>query len=106
MPFAELDALYRHIFSQVGDIATALGFIAYHIIVQPSYSSSYSMKDVFYFFDIAEDDAESVLAPLTSVLTHDADKDNLVFYHASLPDFLQDQARSQDYHISEETWGY
>ena len=62
------------------------------------------MRQVFYFFDIAEDDAESVLAPLISVLRYDPDRDSLVFIHASLPDFLLDKGRSQDYYISTQVW--
>ena len=99
-PFAELDVLYRHIFSQIEDITSVLGLLAYAILGSVS-----NMKRAFYFFGIAEDDAESVLAPLISILSYDPVQDMLVFYHASLPDFLQDQGRSQDYYISTQVWG-
>ncbi len=99
-PFAELDALYRHIFSEVDDIKTVLRFLAYRIV-----SSYPSMKKVFYFFDIAEGDAESVLAPLTSVLRYDAELDSIFLNHASLTDFLQDKGRSQYFYISACAWG-
>ncbi|KJA22368.1 hypothetical protein HYPSUDRAFT_655818 [Hypholoma sublateritium FD-334 SS-4] len=95
-PFAELDALYRHIFLQVEDIAAVLGILAYSIL-----GSINDLGTSAYFFDITADDAESMLAPLTSVLHCDAEWDEIVFHHASLPDFLRDKERSQEFCISE-----
>ncbi len=95
-PFAELDALYRQIFSQVKDITTALGILSYAIIGSFTY-----LRTIAYFFNITEDDVESILAPLTSVLFCDTEQDEIVFHHASLPDFLKDKERSQEYCISE-----
>ncbi|KJA20969.1 hypothetical protein HYPSUDRAFT_203360 [Hypholoma sublateritium FD-334 SS-4] len=96
IPFAELDALYRHIFSQVDDIATTLGFLAYGILVP-----DHTVHEIMYFFDITPDDVENILAALTSVLSRDMGQDKIVFYHASLPDFLMDKERSQEYCISD-----
>ena len=57
-PFAELDALYRHIFSHVDDIAIALKILAYAILV-----SFHSVRKMLYLFDITAEDAESILGP-------------------------------------------
>ncbi|KJA20958.1 hypothetical protein HYPSUDRAFT_763836 [Hypholoma sublateritium FD-334 SS-4] len=95
-PFAELDALYRHIFSQVKDIAPALRLLAYNILGSVTY-----VKRAFYFFDIREDEAESIFAPLASVLSYDAETARITFHHTSLPDFLKDKERPQEYCISE-----
>ncbi|KJA22366.1 hypothetical protein HYPSUDRAFT_41006 [Hypholoma sublateritium FD-334 SS-4] len=95
-PFAELDALYRHIFSQVADIAIALRILAYAI-----FGAMKDLHTIAYFFDIAEGDAECIMAPLTSVLSCDADQNKIFFHHASLPDFLMDKERSQEYCVSE-----
>ncbi|KJA20938.1 hypothetical protein HYPSUDRAFT_42541 [Hypholoma sublateritium FD-334 SS-4] len=95
-PFAELDALYRQIFSQVKEITTALGILSYAILGSFTY-----LRTIAYFFNITEDDVESILAPLTSVLFCDTEQDEIVFHHASLPDFLRDKERSQEYCISE-----
>ena len=97
-PFAELDMLYRHLFTQVDsdDRATALRFLAYAILIP-----LHSMQIMLHFFDVVEEDMECILAPLTSVLFHDEEQDKIVFHHVSLPDFLQDKDRSQEYCISE-----
>ncbi len=97
-PFAELDILYHHLFTQVNrdDIATALRFLAYAILMP-----LHSIQTMLRFFDVTEGDMECILAPLTSVLFHDEELDRIVFHHVSLPDFLQDKDRSQEYCISE-----
>lgn len=93
-PFAQLDALYRHIFSQVDDLPTVLDLLTYVIFVKPL-----SLKWPLQFLQLTEDDAQSVLAPLASILVCDLEKDAITFLHASLPDFLLDGARSQEYCI-------
>ncbi|KJA20944.1 hypothetical protein HYPSUDRAFT_763685 [Hypholoma sublateritium FD-334 SS-4] len=94
-PFAELDALYRLIFSHVDDIATALGIVVYALLIP-----SYHIQEVFSFFGITDDDGESILAQLSSVLSCDMDRGKIIFHHASLPDFLWDKERSLEYCIS------
>ncbi len=95
-PFAELDALYRHIFSQVEDITTVLRILAYGLFCPYQH-----LEVMSYFFRITEEDTESMLASLTSILSCDTDTHTIVFHHASLPDFLWDKERSQEYCISE-----
>ena len=95
-PFAELDALYRHIFLQVQveDISAVLRLLSYSIFALDS-----SLGLIAYFFAMTEADVESILAPLTPVLSCETGR--ITFHHASLPDFLWDRNRSQEFCISE-----
>ena len=92
-PFAELDALYRHIFLQLEDTEAALCILAYSLLGQYD-----NLHNTAYFFGIAEEEFESILAPLTSVLSCETDR--IAFHHTSLPDFLWDKERSREYCIS------
>lgn len=94
-PFVELDALYMHILSQVEDIQPVLELLAYTIFCGAKFS------EMLYFFQLPVDDAEVLLAPLTSVIILDLETDMLRFLHASLPDFLKNRDRSGAYCISE-----
>ena len=93
-PFAQLDALYRHIFSQVADLPIALDLLAYRIFGRATLSGT------SHIFEMSEDDVQSILAPLVSVLSCNVDGNDITFRHASLPDFLRDKARSQECCIS------
>ena len=94
-PFAELDALYRHIFLQVEDITTVLRMLTFTLIADYTH-----LDQQAYFFNITKEDTKSILAPLTPVLSCDH-RGRITFHHASLPDFLWDKERSQEYCISE-----
>ncbi|KJA20931.1 hypothetical protein HYPSUDRAFT_763421 [Hypholoma sublateritium FD-334 SS-4] len=93
-PFAQLDALYHHLFSQINDLPFALDLLAYAIF------GSRKIADLKLIFQVTEDDIQSLLAPLTAVLFCDLENDLIVFRHASLPDFLCDKKRSQECCIS------
>ena len=94
-PFAQLDALYQHIFSQVDDLPTTLEFLAYWILGRPHILSIAS-----YFFELEEQEVESMFVPLASVVLCDWEEGDITFHHASLPDFLRDEARSGAYCIN------
>ncbi len=81
-PFAQLDALYQHIFSQVDDLPTTLELLAYWI-----FGNSSSIYIVSHFFELEESEVESVLLPLASVVLCDMEKGYITFHHASLPEF-------------------
>ncbi len=94
-PFAQLDALYKHIFSQVDDLDRT-----YHLLAWNMFSEHYSPISFGYF------DQHEILAlsiDLTSVLTCAA-HGRITFLHASLPDFLLDQTRSQEYYLDKSLW--
>ncbi len=94
-PFAQLDALYRHIFSQVDDISTTLQFLAYSIFTYQT-----DIRNILHFFDLGDADVQSIVAPLASILRYDPVWGKINFYHASLPDFLRDKGRSGEYCIN------
>lgn len=94
-PFAQLDALYRHIFSQVEDISATLQFLAYLI-----FTFQTDIRNVLHFFALGDADVHNIAAPLASVLRYDLVWGKIIFYHASLPDFLRDKGRSGEYCIN------
>ncbi len=97
MPFAQLDALYQHIFSQVHNISQVTEILA--AVILGVISAKEIIKDTI---GIAYDDIDIALADLASVVSYDTDF--ITFLHASLPDFLLDQSRSQQYYIDKGLW--
>ncbi|KAF8198466.1 hypothetical protein BJ912DRAFT_951483 [Pholiota molesta] len=96
-PFAQLDALYQHIFSSVDDIEGTLPVLAYSILMRHT-----DIPMITKFLGLSEGTVETALVDLTSVI---ACKDGHVIYlHASLPDFLLDATRSQQYHVNPVKW--
>ncbi len=94
-PFAQLDTLYQHIFSEVYDIAFVTEILAVAILGN---TKGYIWDEL----DITKDDIAVALADLTSVLSYE--KEKITFLHASLPDFLLDESRSQQYYIDKGFW--
>ncbi|KJA20352.1 hypothetical protein HYPSUDRAFT_167075 [Hypholoma sublateritium FD-334 SS-4] len=98
-PFAELDALYRHIFSQVRDIARTTLILVYFIL------GNATLRRCAEVLDISQADIHIALADLTSVVSVSSTKNGEIrFLHASLPDFLLDRARSQEFYIDRAYW--
>ncbi len=97
MPFAQLDSLYQHIFSRVHNITRVTEILAAAILgVSPD-------KEIInHTIGIASDDIDIALADLASVVSYDTG--DITFLHASLPDFLLDQSRSQQYYIDKGLW--
>ena len=94
-PFAQLDALYYYIFSQVDDIPKTLELLAYIIFGKPP-----DLTTPLHFFELEVADIQTMLAPLASVLVCNTSANTLIFRHASLPDFLCDKTRSRNYCIN------
>ncbi|KJA14536.1 hypothetical protein HYPSUDRAFT_431298 [Hypholoma sublateritium FD-334 SS-4] len=92
-PFAHLDALYRHILSQMQDTKTTTEILAYTILGKRT-----NIVSVANFFDVPTANVHVALSDLASVIA--CKGRDICFLHASLPDFLLDQARSREYHIS------
>ena len=66
-PFAQLDSLYRHIFSQVHNISRVTSILAVEILSGMPYSQQYICE----MLDISRDDIDVALAELTSVISYD-----------------------------------
>ncbi len=96
-PLAQLDALYRHIFSQVQNLQVVMNVLAYVIIGKTS-----SIKHVAQFFRMTARDVNEAMADLVSVA--DCSNGNVRFLHASLPDFLLSRERSERYYIDSSEW--
>ena len=95
-PFAQLDALYQHIFFQVHDITRATEILAARM-----FHGAYKF-DICNNLDITNDDITVALGDLTSVVLYD--EDQITFLHASLPDFLLDESHAQQYYINKGLW--
>ncbi|KAF8171695.1 hypothetical protein BJ912DRAFT_1148436 [Pholiota molesta] len=96
-PFAHLDALYQHIFSQVEVLDKVLEIIAFVII-----SAIVDIEVIDSAFLLEPGELDVLFTDLTAVIlceppTHSYPE--LKFLHASLPDFLIDKSRSEQYHI-------
>ena len=92
-PFAQLDVLYRHILSQIQDADRTFLILAWAI-----FNPDHSIENGFSSCDIVV-----LLADLASVLCY-SKEDGFRFLHASLPDFLLDQTRSQEYYLDKKIW--
>jgi hypothetical protein len=91
-PFAHLDALYQHIFSEVEALDKVLDIIGYVIASEQTF-----IKHIQKAFLLEAGELDVLFTDLTAViLCNDSD---LKFLHASLPDFLIDKTRSEQYHI-------
>ncbi|KJA13077.1 hypothetical protein HYPSUDRAFT_50020 [Hypholoma sublateritium FD-334 SS-4] len=111
-PFAQLDALYRHIFSRVVDIEATSLVLAWEMFTpkKESYRHATCIPDVFSSWEadtacgsMTNAEIKVALAALTPVLTY-TDYGGIRFLHASLPDFLLDQKRSQAFYIDQAAW--
>jgi hypothetical protein len=97
-PFAHLDALYQHIFSQVEHLDKVLDILAYLVIIKYPYISL--IEEALGYGGL-----EVYLADLTAVIKYDPNTvEEISFLHASLPDFLRDKTRSEKYHIDIEEY--
>ncbi|KJA17026.1 hypothetical protein HYPSUDRAFT_46811 [Hypholoma sublateritium FD-334 SS-4] len=98
-PFAQLDALYRHIFSQVPDLEVTSLILVWSML---TYAHN-SVENCAEFVGLQTSEVHVALFPLQSVVDCTSAGD-IHFLHASLPDFLLDSERSQEYHINLSTW--
>ncbi|KJA24184.1 hypothetical protein HYPSUDRAFT_214655 [Hypholoma sublateritium FD-334 SS-4] len=92
-----LDSMYHYIFSQLKDLPQAMLLVSFVILAE-----IVSIPVMSSFFDISIPSIRTTLGGLASVIN--CQEDNLVLLHASLPDFLLDEARSGAYHINPKEW--
>jgi hypothetical protein len=97
-PFADLDALYQHIFSRVKRLDTVRNVLAFHLIT----SDNFWIRSFENVFQLAAGELEVLFADLTAVIRCSADTpyDVMKILHASLPNFLLDKSRSGEYYIN------
>ncbi|KAF9531513.1 hypothetical protein CPB83DRAFT_108404 [Crepidotus variabilis] len=101
MPFAELDALYTHIFSTVQDIGYTMDIIAAIFILDDDDDclSSANIDDLLSF---KPGETEMCLSQLASVIECSSDTGEIIVLHASLPDWLFDYRRAGQFFIHRE----
>ncbi|KAF5328696.1 hypothetical protein D9619_011484 [Psilocybe cf. subviscida] len=95
-PFSQLDAMYSYIFSQGKNPVAIRNIFAMHLTagtIHQYFSKDFFEKLLATKYDFAA--AESILSPLSSIVRLERGKfTKLVFYHASLGEFLLDESRS------------
>jgi len=93
LPFAELDALYRHVLSSVEETTTTVQIVATALTLR--YRASLAkLSDIL---DLSPRDIKLHLIDLGSLV--ECGNDFLKILHASLGDFLFDESRSQELYI-------
>lgn len=96
-PFAQLDALYQHIFSRVQNMERVAMILAY-VWLDNHYEADCSKN-----LGIPKEEICILFSDLTSVISCNANG-AISFLHASLTDFLFDQSRSKQYYIDIAAW--
>jgi hypothetical protein len=103
MPFGELDALYRHIFTSVEDRETVLLILGFYLLstsTRFSNSLMYNiMGDLEHFLLLSRGDINMLFADLSSLVIISSSNPYIHILHASLEDFLRDLARSKEFYI-------
>lgn len=98
-PFAQIDAMYLYIFSQARNLDNLKTIFALHFISSAYnflYENSRNLLNDFVPATCDVTVVESLISAVVSIvrLENKTDDIQLIFYHASLGDFLQDEARS------------
>ena len=112
LPFAELDALYMHIFSTFPkeNLDTMLFILGLLILQHPPLTHSWrgplpftQVWSIRTFLSLEPGDLEILLRDISSILKfHDwATNYNIWITHASVTDFLLDPRRSKEFHINQ-----
>ncbi|KAF9475306.1 hypothetical protein BDN70DRAFT_258572 [Pholiota conissans] len=100
-PFANLDELYKYIFSRVEQLDVVKNILS---MMLSKWECAYSVSKIKEFealFSLQAGDLESLLANLAAVVHCVPNTTTEVkFLHASLGDFLLDQSRSGEYYIN------
>ncbi|KAF5321277.1 hypothetical protein D9619_000214 [Psilocybe cf. subviscida] len=91
-PYAELDALYGHIFSQIRDVEKVLTVLSLERMHSQYAFSAYLVLILSEFIGVRIEEIKFWLRPLVSLLVWE--KDAIRYMHASLPDFLLNPSRS------------
>jgi len=95
LPFAELDALYTHIFTGVEEIEPVLEILSLLLL---SLTSSPLLSTIEEFLFLQPGDVELYLGDLSSLVK--IGPETIKILHASLTDFLLDLTRSKEFWIN------
>jgi hypothetical protein len=101
-PYAELDALYEYTFSQIRGVNLELVLSVLSLERMCSEYSDFDLSLDLILPDIIGESIEEIkfqLRPLVSLLVWQPEEGSIRYMHASLPDFLLDQTRSNIFYI-------
>ncbi|KDR68995.1 hypothetical protein GALMADRAFT_77862, partial [Galerina marginata CBS 339.88] len=98
MPFAELDALYRHIFLSVQNLDTVLLILAWDMISRKGMHGGWIVKWIEEIFFLGPGEIDLLFCDLLSIIDimKEDEWERLHYFHASLEDFLFDKSRSKE----------
>jgi len=102
MPFGELNELYTHIFTSVTvkDREKVLLILGLHLLVgSAGIYSLMDIRDLEHFFLLNRGDIQMLFGDLISLVVISEVKPHIHLLHASLGDFLLDQAWSKEFYI-------
>ena len=102
LPFAELDALYRHILSSVEDIEPILEILSFLLFVDPDYPFGWESTNIEEFLALQPGAVELYLGDMSSIVSVGPNK-KINILHASLTDFFMDPTRSKELWINPPT---
>ncbi|KAF5318691.1 hypothetical protein D9619_010658 [Psilocybe cf. subviscida] len=108
-PFSQLDAIYSHILSQANDQPALKDILDAHFLIQESYRYAASFRDLepyatlqqilsIYKSSYTVDAVHSSVSYLTAIAQY-TPQGQLVFHHASFPDYVLNQSRSGKYFV-------
>ncbi|KAF8801496.1 hypothetical protein BYT27DRAFT_7262034 [Phlegmacium glaucopus] len=96
-PFAELDALYIHIFSKVRDINRALEILSLLVLNKANIPlTPQLLEDIFF---LRHGDVYIILSDLHSILWLTGEEQERLKYHNLLSEFLGDPIHSQEVYV-------
>ncbi|KAF5317447.1 hypothetical protein D9619_013236 [Psilocybe cf. subviscida] len=107
-PFAQLDAIYTHVLSQVEDWEAARDVLAAQIFISTRPTNirkiiigglRLRLDNILQPLGREADDLASYISDLMAIVQFDNIRNVLTFYHASLSDFLCDSTRSGAFYI-------
>ncbi|KAF5329679.1 hypothetical protein D9619_009205 [Psilocybe cf. subviscida] len=107
-PFANLDAIYTYIFSQADNREAVMDVLSMKLLndsMNPRYSTIMPLLGILCINNpsYTQESLGSCMADLTAILQFNGK--TVVFFHASLPDFLRDKSRALEYHIDLGSFG-
>ncbi|KIM45364.1 hypothetical protein M413DRAFT_338718 [Hebeloma cylindrosporum] len=102
-PFAELDAIYTHLFSSAFNIQLVMQIMGILIAPIKTGAPLATPIDIEDFLSLETGDVELILGDLSSVLRCEMRYVPIQLLHASLGDFLHDRKRSRQFYIEGST---
>ncbi|KAF5324219.1 hypothetical protein D9619_011198 [Psilocybe cf. subviscida] len=112
LPFPHLDAIYSYVLSQVDDQDALKDILHAQILIQkcraalpqlqlPTSATLPSLIELLELYNRKYSKAMvlSCLADLTPISQYKSNVDELLFHHASFPDYLLDKSRSMNYFV-------